>query len=128
MTHVPAIEAELLAHLDTQIASARRLLQMVLSQGTAIRERDVEAVVARLGDIQTEMGRRGALEQARMRLLVTAGQALRMPPAQVTLDAPNVDMAEAMVAVIESQRAFELSSKAITTADQMMGTANEVKR
>ena len=45
-----------------------------------------------------------------------------------TLEASNVDMAEAMVAVIESQRAFELASKAITTADQMMGTANEVKR
>jgi flagellar basal-body rod protein FlgG len=45
-----------------------------------------------------------------------------------TLEASNVDMAEAMVAMIESQRAFELASKAITTADQMMGVANEVKR
>ena len=45
-----------------------------------------------------------------------------------TLEASNVDMAEAIVAMIESQRAFELASKAIHTADQMMGTANEVKR
>ena len=37
-------------------------------------------------------------------------------------------MAQAMVELIESQRAFELTSKAITTADQMMGVANEVKR
>ena len=87
MTPVPAIEAELLAHLDTQIASARRLLQMVLAQGAAIRARDVEGVLARLTDIQTEMGRRSVLEQARTRLLVTAGQALRMAPSQVTLDA-----------------------------------------
>jgi len=45
-----------------------------------------------------------------------------------TLESSNVDIAEAMVAIIESQRAFELASKAIHTADQMMGTANEVKR
>jgi hypothetical protein len=83
----PVIEAELLAHLDTQIASARRLLQFVLAQGAAIRARDVDAVLARLADIQTEMGRRSALEQARTRLLVAAGQALRLPPAQVTLEA-----------------------------------------
>ena len=87
MTSPALLEGELLAHLDTQLASARRLLQLVLAQGGAIRDRDVEAVLARLGEIQTEMGRRGALEQARMRLLVSAGQALGMAPAQVTLDA-----------------------------------------
>ena len=59
------LEAELLVHLDTQINSARRLLELVLAQGTAIRARDVDAVLARLADIQTEMGRRGALEQDR---------------------------------------------------------------
>ncbi len=87
MTSPALLEGELLAHLDTQLASARRLLQLVLAQGGAIRDRDVEVVLARLGEIQTEMGRRGALEQARMRLLVSAGQALGLPPAQVTLDA-----------------------------------------
>ena len=86
MTPATVIEAELLAHLDTQIASAQRLLQMVLGQGAAIRERDVDVVLARLADIQTEMGRRSALEQARMRLLVAAGQALGLPAAQVTLE------------------------------------------
>ncbi len=59
------LEAELLAHLDAQIASARRLLALVLEQGAAIRARDVEAVLAKLTEIQTEMGRRGALEQDR---------------------------------------------------------------
>ena len=59
------LEAELLVHLDTQINSARHLLKLVLAQGAAIRERDTEAVLARLADIQTEMVRRGTLEQER---------------------------------------------------------------
>ena len=46
------LEAELLVHLDQQINSARHLLKLVLAQGTAIRERDTEAVLARLADIQ----------------------------------------------------------------------------
>lgn len=44
------------------------------------------------------------------------------------LEMSNVDMAGAMVDMIQSQRAFELQSKAIHTADEMMQTANEVKR
>ena len=47
---------------------------------------------------------------------------------QGALEASNVDVAEAMVEMIESQRAFQLASKAIPTADQMMGIANGVKR
>jgi hypothetical protein len=80
------LEAELLAHLDTQIASARKLLALVLEQGKAIRARDVDAVLARLADVQTEMGRRGALEQDRAMLLQRAGAALGVPAAQVTLE------------------------------------------
>lgn len=47
---------------------------------------------------------------------------------QGALESSNTDMAESMVAMIESQRAFQLASKAITTADEMMGIANQVKR
>jgi flagellar basal-body rod protein FlgG len=47
---------------------------------------------------------------------------------QGALESSNTDMANAMVAMIESQRAFQLASKAITTADEMMGIANQVKR
>ena len=47
---------------------------------------------------------------------------------QGALESSNTDMATAMVAMIESQRAFQLASKAITTADEMMGIANQVKR
>jgi hypothetical protein len=80
------LEAELLAHLDVQLASARKLLSLVLAQGGAIRERDVDGVLARLADIQAEMARRGTLEQDRAALLQRAGAALGVPTAHVTLE------------------------------------------
>jgi flagellar basal-body rod protein FlgG len=61
-----------------------------------------------------------------------SGNAVAAPRAttlsQGALEMSNVDMSEAMVDLIQSQRAYELASKAITTADQMMQVANEVKR
>jgi flagellar basal-body rod protein FlgG len=59
--------------------------------------------------------------------------AARPAPATTTLtqgalEASNVDMSDAMVAMIESQRAFQLTSKAIQTQDQMWEIANGVKR
>jgi FlgN protein len=80
------LEAELLVHLDAQLASARHLLGLVLAQGAAIRARDVDAVLARLADIQTEMVRRGALEQERAGVLQRAGATLGIPATQVTLE------------------------------------------
>ena len=82
----PMLEAELLAHLDGQIASARQLLKLVLGQGEAIRARDTEGVLGKLADIQTEMGRRGRLEQDRTKLLQDAGVLLGVPAPQVTLE------------------------------------------
>ena len=80
------LEAELLVHLDAQIASAQRLLGYVLEQGKAIRARNVDAVLVRLTEIQTEMGRRGSLEQDRAALLQRAGVALGVQAAAVTLE------------------------------------------
>jgi hypothetical protein len=80
------LEAELLVHLDQQIHSARQLLKLVLAQGGAIRERDTEAVLARLADIQSEMVRRNRLETERTSLLQRAGAALGMPATNVTLE------------------------------------------
>lgn len=61
-----------------------------------------------------------------------SGQAIAAPRAtmltQGALEASNTDVSESMVAMIESQRAFQLASRAITTADEMMGMANGVKR
>jgi flagellar basal-body rod protein FlgG len=76
----------------------------------------------------------GLLSAGDNAFLVTAasGPAVAAPRTttvtQGALEASNTDMAEAMVAMIESQRAFQLTSKAITTADEMMGIANQVKR
>ncbi len=81
------LEFSLLAHLDAQIASARRLLQLVLEQGAAIRGRDAEAVLVRMGEIQGEMGRRATLEMNRSSLLQEAGRALGRPAHEVTLEA-----------------------------------------
>jgi hypothetical protein len=83
----PELSHGVLAHLDVQIASARRLLGSILSQGTAIRARDVEAVLGRLAEVKTEMGLRATLEEQRTNLLVRAGIALGVPAPQVTLDA-----------------------------------------
>ena len=80
------LEAELLAHLDAQLASARRLLGLVLEQGKAIRSRDVDGVLGTLADVQTEMGRRGGLEQDRAALLQRAGASLGVPATEVTLE------------------------------------------
>ena len=47
---------------------------------------------------------------------------------QGALEMSNVDISEAMVSMIESQRAYQLTSKAIQTQDQMWEIANGVKR
>lgn len=47
---------------------------------------------------------------------------------QGTLESSNVDEAQAMTAMIEAQRAFQLASKAITTQDQILEIASQVKR
>lgn len=47
---------------------------------------------------------------------------------QGNLEASNVDMSTAMVDLIESQRAFAMSSRAVQSQDQMWEIANGVKR
>ena len=84
-----------IGHLDAQLISARRLLDLVLRQGQAIRAQDVESVLARIGEIQGEMERRGALERDRARLLEQAGVALGVPAHAVTLHALTSLMAPA---------------------------------
>jgi len=48
--------------------------------------------------------------------------------AQGFLEISNVDVVEEMVAMIIAQRAYETSSKAIQTADNMLQIANNLKR
>ncbi len=48
--------------------------------------------------------------------------------AQGFLEQSNVDVVLEMVDMIVTQRAYELNSKAVQTADEMMGIANNLKR
>ena len=47
---------------------------------------------------------------------------------QCYLEGSNVEVADEMVNMIIAQRAYEMNSKAIQTADSMLQTANELKR
>ena len=85
-------------------------------------------------DVVTVRSEAGLLSVGNNAFVTTAasGAAIAAPRAttltQGALEASNTDMAEAMVSMIESQRAYQLASKAISTADEMMGIANQVKR
>jgi flagellar biosynthesis/type III secretory pathway chaperone len=110
------MSAELLDHLDQQLASARRLLQIVLAQGEAIREQDVETVLARLGDVQAEMVKRVQLERERDALLARAAAELSISPDDVTLDALLAHLGQH-----EADRARQVSA-------ELRGTLSEVAR
>ena len=47
---------------------------------------------------------------------------------QKHLESSNVDIVEEMVNMITAQRAYELNSKSVTTADNILGTAVNLKR
>ena len=85
-------------------------------------------------NVVTVRSQAGLLSAGDNAFLATAasGPAVAAPRAttltQGALEASNTDMAEAMVSMIDSQRAYQLASKAISTADEMMGIANGVKR
>ncbi len=76
---------DVIAHLDAQLASARRLLGIVLEQGAAIRRRDVENVVTLTGMLQAELQRRALIERDRARLLERAGARLGVAPTAVSI-------------------------------------------
>jgi hypothetical protein len=79
------LSEDVLAHLEAQILSARRLLVVVLELGAAIRARDVHTVVRLAGLLHGEMSRRELIEQERANLLERAGAMLGVPPEAVTL-------------------------------------------
>ncbi len=80
-----ALTNDVILHLDAQLASARRLLAIVLDQGVAIRARDVQQVVAQTGLLQMELQRRAVIERDRARLLERAGVLLRVAPGAITI-------------------------------------------
>jgi hypothetical protein len=111
-----AMGAEVLAHMDAQIASARSLLEVVLEQGAAIRARDVHTVVRLAGIMRGEMGRRQLLEEERSRLLQLSGEQLGVEAHAVTLSRLCGLMDE------DSARRAEASSA------ELRGLLHELKR
>jgi hypothetical protein len=101
-----ALANEVLAHLDAQLVAARRLLQVVLEQGVAIRRRDVRGVVELTAALQAELQRRGQLEAERAALLQRAGTRLGIPGASITLA-----MLESLMDDDSAERARALSSE-----------------
>jgi FlgN protein len=97
---------DVLAHLDAQLASVGRLLEIVLEQGAAIRARDVHTVVRFAGLLHGELARRGQIEDARSLLLQRAGAQLGIPAHAVTLTRLSVlmDPAHAALAAERSAR------------------------
>ena len=106
----------LVDHLERQLASAQRLLQTVIAQRDAIRAQDVEGVLARLAEVQQEMGRRMQLERERDVLLDQASTALRRPASDLTLE-----MILVLVPAGDAVRARTLSA-------ELRGTLSETAR
>jgi hypothetical protein len=80
------VTGELLDHVERQLASARRLLRIVLAQRDAIRRQDVETVLLQLTEVQGEMTERARLELERDGLLQDAGRRLGLAPETVELE------------------------------------------
>jgi hypothetical protein len=124
MSTVPAVYAapdplltnEVLAHLDAQMESARRMLAAVLEQGSAIRRRDVNDVVRMSGVLQVELGRRQMLDHDRTRLLTRAAARLGCEPGAVTL--------EAMTALMDANSAMRARERSA----ELRGVLHETQR
>ena len=67
-----------------------------------------------------------ASPESGMPMIMDAMDGLRMQ--QGFLESSNVDVAEELVNMIVAQRAFEMTSKAVESSDQMMQTVNALKR
>jgi flagellar biosynthesis/type III secretory pathway chaperone len=110
------LTGDVIAHLDAQLISARRLLQVVLEQAAAIRKRDVRNVVALTGVLQVELARRHAIERERTQLLERAGSRLGVNPGAVTLG-----LLEGLMHPQAAQSARERSA-------ELRGLLEEIKR
>ncbi|HEY2767764.1 MAG TPA: flagellar export chaperone FlgN [Solirubrobacteraceae bacterium] len=100
-------DVEVLAHLDAQIESVQRLLEVVLEQGAAIRTRDVHNVVRLAGLLHGELTRRAQIEHTRSALLARAGAELGIAPAAVTLTRLGALMGQP-AAALAAQRSAHL--------------------
>ncbi len=83
----------MIAHLDGQLASTARLLEIVMAQHAAIEARDIDGVVREVSAFQAEFQRRIRIEDERTRLLTRAAAALGLQPAEVTITRMTMLMA-----------------------------------
>jgi len=81
------LAADVLSHLAAQIGSAERLLEIVLEQGGAIRNRQVYEVVRLAGLMHAELSRRATLDEQRAELLRRSAARLGVRPEAVTITA-----------------------------------------
>ncbi len=102
-----ALTTEVIAHLEAQLVAARRLLQVVLEQGAAIRNRDVRGVVALTGVLHAELQHRQLLETERLELLERAGVRLGIPGGSITM-ALLETLLESDSALVAGARSSEL--------------------
>ena len=101
----PMLTAEILTHLNTQLASARRMLAVVLEQATAIRERAIPSIVRLAGALQAEMHRREVIEIEREQLMQRAGARLALSPADITISMLTTVMDEGSAQVARNRTA-----------------------
>jgi FlgN protein len=107
---------QLIEHMQRQLESSRRLLEIVLLQSAAIRRQDVETVLASLADVQAEMGYRARLETERMTILRAAADASGVAPDAINLETILVDFPEP-----EAAQARSLSA-------ELLGLVKEIGR
>jgi len=110
------LSGDVLAHLEAQLVSARRLLQVVLEQSAAIRAREVPAVGAPPGLLQAELQRRSIVERERTRLLERAGLRLGVNPGAVSLS------------LLEQLMPPEVAETARRRSAQLRGMLEEIQR
>jgi hypothetical protein len=110
------LTTDVIVHLEAQLISARRLLQIVLEQGAAIRKREVQGVVSLTGVLQAELQRRAMIEGDRSHLLERAGTRLGVAPAAVSMSL--------LLTVLDPDRAEE----AAALSAELRGLLEEVQR
>ena len=114
---------DLIAHLEAQLASADRLFANVTAQTEAIKTQDVSTLLARLGDVQTELVIRRRIETDREQLIQAAATRRNVAPETIDLDA----ILDGMPAdVTEHGRTLSAQLRATLANVQRVHTSNRV--
>jgi len=95
-------------HLQRQLQSARRLLEIVLRQSAAIRRQDTATVLGSLSDVQAEMAYRAQLESERTAIVGGVAAELGVPA-----DSLDLESMIAGVPSVEAEHARSLSAELV---------------